>query len=102
MTANEQDRRMWQQTVEAVWTLTYISEGFRNALPRMSRLAPAIDDLAAAANGAGRHPSSAVLEAEIRSFTERFSVAAELLNDGLGKMMDILHDLEKRRAAAGD
>jgi len=87
----------WKQIVQALWTLNYVSVGFKGLFPRLRGMSPSLDTLAQAIPLIRRTSTTDVLEEELRETLGRFTEAIELLTSGREEMSGLLGQLEQHR-----
>lgn len=86
----------WEKSVQALWAFTYVSAGFRGAVPRLVHLDAALDELTRVIQGEHLPGLDGVLETELRNLISRFREVAGPLNQSLERMSGLLAELEKR------
>ncbi|HEX8706719.1 MAG TPA: hypothetical protein VF723_00535 [Pyrinomonadaceae bacterium] len=88
----------WKRLVQAVWTLNYISVGFKGLLSRMGGLTESLDEVAALIPALEEKATADVLERELKEKLAQFGRAHELLSHGSARLRELLRQLEEQRA----
>jgi hypothetical protein len=96
MTKRDVDDELWRKSVGVISTFSYVGAGFRNAIPRLAHLAPALDQLTEVVSAMPSRPLARVMATEVGNPRERLSAIADSLNVSLARMADCMKELEKR------
>jgi len=89
----------WEDIVEAIWAINYVSGGFKGFLPRLQSLNEPLSELNRLIPTIQQKSMLDVLERELNQIVGQFRLAVDHLASQTEQMHDLSVHLEKRRAA---
>ena len=87
----------WEQIVQTLWTLNYISVGFKGLFPRLRGMSQSLDTLSQVIPLIRKKSTTDVLEGELNETLNHFIQVIELLTSGQEGMSNLLRQLEQHR-----
>jgi|ERR1043165_3237071 hypothetical protein len=88
----------WRRIIQAIWTLNYVSAGFRGFKPRAHTIPQSFDDLQSLIPAIEKSSTADVLERELRETMEQFRQAADAIGAGADRIGELLSQLKQHRA----